>query len=83
LGISFRIENPASNHYYGSIGRVDRALSETKKPSEIENAILSLVTDTELDFFNRLLFYFLFQNYNYHIKDETIKEQNKKNWQKQ
>ncbi|GGD30642.1 hypothetical protein [Flavobacterium orientale] len=74
LGISFRIENPASNHYFGSIGRVGRALSETKNRDEIENAMLAIIADTELDYFNRLLFYFLFKNYNYHIEDETIKK---------
>jgi len=75
LGISFRIENAASNHYYSSIGRVGRALSETKNRTEIENAILSIIMDTELDYYNRLVFYFLFKNYNYHIKDETIKKE--------
>lgn len=75
LGISFRIENPASNHYYGSIGRVGRALSETKNRNEIEQAMLSIISDSELDYYNRLLFYFLFKNYNYYIKDETIKKE--------
>jgi hypothetical protein len=75
LGISFRIKNAASNHYYSSIGRVGRALSETKNRTEIENAILSIIMDTELDYYNRLVFYFLFKNYNYHIKDETIKKE--------
>jgi hypothetical protein len=76
LGILFRIENPASNHYYGSIGRVGRALSETKNRSEIENEIISIIKDTNLDYYNRLLFYFLFKNYNYNIKDEKIKKEN-------
>lgn len=76
LGISFRIENPASNHYFGSIGRVGRALSETKNRSEIEQAILSIISDKELDTYNRLLFYFLFKNYNHYIKDETVKKEN-------
>lgn len=75
LGISLRIENPASNHYYGSIGRVGRALSETKNRNEIEQAMLSVISDSELDYYNRLLFYFLFKNYNYYIKDETIKKE--------
>lgn len=75
LGISFRIENPVSNHYYGSIGRVGRALSETKNRNEIEQAMLSIISDSELDYYNRLLFYFLFKNYNYYIKDETIKKE--------
>ncbi len=76
LGISFRIENPALNHYYGSIGRVGRALSETKNRNEIEQAMLSIISDKELDTFNRLLFYFLFKNYNHYIKDETVKKDN-------
>ncbi len=76
LGISFRIENPASNHYFGSIGRVGRALSETKNRNEIEQAMLSIISDTELDIYNRLLFYFLYRNYNYYIKDETLKKEN-------
>ena len=76
LGISFRIENPASNHYFGSIGRVGRALSETKNRNEIEQAMLSIVSNNELDTYNRLLFYFLFRNYNHYIKDEAIKKEN-------
>jgi hypothetical protein len=76
LGISFHIENPASNHYFGSIGRVGRALSETKNRNEIEQAMLSIISDNKLDTYNRLLFYFLFRNYNHNIKDETIKKEN-------
>lgn len=76
LGISFRIENPASNHYYGSIGRVGRALSETENRNEIEKEILSTIADTELDYYNRLIFYFLFKNYNHYIEDETLKKEN-------
>ncbi|MDP2174477.1 MAG: hypothetical protein Q8K70_01060 [Bacteroidota bacterium] len=76
LGITLRIDNPASNHYYGSIWRVGRALSETNNRNEVENEILSIIADTELDYYNRLLFYFLFKNYNYYIKDEKIKKEN-------
>jgi hypothetical protein len=76
LGITFRIENPASNHYFGSIGRVGRALSETNNRNEIESTMLSLVSDNELDIYNRLLFYFLFRNYNFNLKDEGIQTEN-------
>ena len=76
LGISFRIENPANNHYFGNIGRLGRALSETKNRNEIEQAMLSIVSDNNLDTYNRLLFYFLFRNYNHNIKDEIIKKEN-------
>lgn len=76
LGISFRIENPASNHYYSSIGRVGRALAETTNRTEIEQAMLSIITDNELDLYNRVLFYYLFLNYNYYLVDEIIKKEN-------
>ena len=76
LGITFRIENPATNHYYGSVERVGRALSESSNRSEIEKAILSIITDPDVDYYNRLLFYYLFKNYNYYITDETIKKEN-------
>ena len=76
FGISFRVENPATNHYYSSISRVGRALSETSNPKEVEETILSIVSDEELDYFNRILFYFLFKNYNSYQIDETIKKAN-------
>jgi hypothetical protein len=76
FGISFRIENPSSNHYFGSIGRLGRAFSETKNRSEIEQSMLAIVSDKELDIYNRLLFYFLFLNYNENIRDEAIKKKN-------
>lgn len=76
LGITFRIENPASNHYFGSIGRVGRALSESNNRNEIESNMLSLVSDNELDIYNRLLFYFLFRNYNLNLKDKGIQTAN-------
>jgi hypothetical protein len=76
FGISFSIENPSNNHYFGSIGRLGRAFSETKNRSEIEKSILSIVSDKELDIYNRLLFYFLFLNYNENIRNEAIKKKN-------
>lgn len=74
FGISFRYENPAANHYYGSISRLGRALSETENNDQIEQAILSIVSDKELDYYNRLLFYFLYKNYNHYLTDEAEKK---------
>jgi hypothetical protein len=74
LGISFRIENPAKHHYYGSIGRIGRALAEAQNRQEIEEAILSIIKDKNLDDYNRILFYFLFVNYKYHISNDQMKK---------
>lgn len=75
LGIIFRIKNPATNHYYGSIGRIGRALSETQNRKEVEQAMLSIIADQDLDLYNRLLFYFLYQNYSHYITDEAVKSE--------
>lgn len=77
LGITFRVSNPAANHYYGSIGRLGRSLAETKDVDAIEEKILSVVSDTDLDLYNRLIFYYLFLNYNQYVSDNIRKETNR------
>lgn len=76
LGISLRIENPGKHHYYGSIGRLGRALSETANASEIENKMLEMIADNQLDDYNRVLMYYLFVNYNHYLEDKTRQAEN-------
>lgn len=76
MGISFRMENPASNHYYGSIGRLGRAITESKNRSDFESSILSMIEDKELDDYNRLLAYFLFLSYNNNLKGKPDQDKN-------
>jgi hypothetical protein len=76
LGISLRVENPVENHYFGSIRRIGRALSETSANDLVETRMLDMIADYELDDFNRVLMYFLFDNYNYNLKDEIRKTAN-------
>jgi hypothetical protein len=76
LGISLRVENPVENHYFGSIRRVGRALSESTANDLVETRMLDMIADNELDDFNRVLMYFLFDNYNYNLKDEARKKAN-------
>lgn len=71
LGISMRIENPSQNHYYGSIGRIGRALSEAREADKIEQKLLEMIRDDQLDDFNRVLMVNVFKTYNYHIGDES------------
>lgn len=77
FGILLRVENSAENHYYGRINRLGRALSETDYKNEIEIGILSMIKDSNLDDYNRILSYYLFLNYNHHIDNKSIKELNK------
>jgi hypothetical protein len=76
LGTSFRIENPARNHYFGNIGRLGQSISESKQRQDFEQAILSIVTDNQLDVYNRVMFYFLYRNYNYYLKEASLKKEN-------
>jgi hypothetical protein len=76
FGILFRVRNPSENQYFGSIGRVGRALSETKYGDEVEQGMLSIIADPNLDDYNRVLFYNLFLNYNGHIKDKNVIKKN-------
>lgn len=78
LGISLRIENPSRNHYYGNIGRLGRALSESKNAEEVKTRILTMIADNSLDDYNRLLMYYLFLNYNRYEQDDSQKTQNDK-----
>jgi len=70
LGISLRVSNPSTNHYYGSIGRLGRALSETKEPQQIEAKMLQMIADRKLDDYNRIMMYYLFLNYNSYLEDK-------------
>jgi len=76
LGISLRIENPSKNHYFSSISRVGRALSESGNPRLVETTILDMISDNELDDYNRILMYYLFDNYNHNLTDENTKKLN-------
>lgn len=76
LGISLRIDNPSTNHYYGSISRLGRALSETKHAQELEKKMLDMIADNQLDDYNRIIIYYLFRNYNHYLKDEVKKQDN-------
>ena len=82
LGISLRIENPSQNHYYGNIGRLGRALSETNKPSEIETKMLNMISDNKLDNYNRIIIYYLYLNYNYNLDDKLKQAENEEKLEK-
>ncbi|MBB4805721.1 hypothetical protein HNP38_000993 [Chryseobacterium defluvii] len=79
FGISFRIENPVNNHYYGSIGRLGRAISESKDREKFLSQMLSMIRDEDLDDYNRVLSYFLYINCNHYIENEREKKINKLN----
>jgi hypothetical protein len=72
LGISFRIDNPSGHHYFGSIGRLGRAMSESKNISEFEQKIIGMISDKNLDDYNRILAFYLYKNYLYYIDNKIL-----------
>lgn len=73
LGISFRMENPVDKHYYGSIGRLGRALAETKNRVQLEDQLITVIKDNELDAYNRLLIHYLYLNYIYYLPEKEAR----------
>jgi len=66
------LKNSSKNHYYGSIGRLGRALCETEKAIEIENKMLEMIADKELDDYNRILIFYLYKNYTLPTKKRLL-----------
>ncbi len=81
FGVLLRVKNPSSNHYYGSVRRLGRAMAETKNPAQLEASMLGMIQDESLDDYNRVLMYYLFENYNYNLDDSNAQQHNKQKLQ--
>jgi len=67
FGIALRASNMADGHYFGNIGRLGRAISESKDVKSVEENLSSMIADQSLDDFNRLLMFYLYDNVVYHM----------------
>ncbi len=76
LGTVLRIDNPTKNHYYASISRIGRALSESKDRKTLESRMSEFIEDNNLDDFNRIMMYYLFLNYNSYLENGVEKKEN-------
>lgn len=79
LGTCFRVTNVGENHYLSSIGRAGRALSDAADKEKLQSTMLGIVKDQRVDLYNRLLFAYLFSNYNHYLEDEAQKKINNDN----
>lgn len=78
LGIALRVDNVSPNHYYGSVGRVGRALSESKDLKQVESMLQQGMLDPTLDDLNRKIFYYLFAQIQYSKMPELADEDEQK-----
>jgi len=74
LGTSLRVANVSDNHYWGSISRTGRALTDTGDKESLEQRLIGMIQDTNLDPYNRLLMAYLFSNYASHLEDESRRQ---------
>lgn len=70
FGTIFRVNNTSNHHYYGSIGRIGRALSETENRDIVEQTMIEIIKNEKVDDFNRLLTFYLFQNYMHYLPEK-------------
>jgi hypothetical protein len=77
LGTSLRVSNVSDNHYWGSISRVGRALTDARDKDAVENQLLTMMQDPALDIYNRLLIAFVFDHYTHNLDESPRKETNK------
>lgn len=77
MGITLRAGNLHANHYYGSISRLGRSLSESKQAAEMEALMLRMIADDGLDDYNRALVFYLFRNFHYYLAKENVKNVDK------
>lgn len=75
LGISLRVDHPSEHHYFGSVRRIGRAISDSKDAVFFEKRILQMVQDESLDLYNRVLMHYVYKNYVYHLDNEILKNQ--------
>lgn len=73
LGTCLRVDNVSENHYFSSIGRTGRALTDADDKPALEARLLAMIRDDKLDPYNRLLITYLFSNYAYSFdnKEQT------------
>lgn len=65
LGIALRVDNVSENHYFGAVGRVGRALAESKDLPQVESILRQGIADPTLDDLNRKLLYYLYAQIQY------------------
>jgi len=72
FGTSLRIKNPT---LYGlNTPRFVWVLSDLKNKADIEQAMLNMITDDELDDYNRAFMYYLFEKYCQLMPDKNVEK---------
>lgn len=76
LGITYRVQEIDNNHYLGNISRLGRAIAEAEDGVGFELALSNAIINEDLDLYNRMNAFYLFQHYNYHLTNEQRRLEN-------
>jgi hypothetical protein len=76
IGTCIRVINVGDNHYFSSISRVGRGLSDASDKKALEENLLSMIKNEKLDPFNRLLLAYLFNHYSNYLDDHSHRDSN-------
>ena len=76
IGTCLRVDNAADNHYWGAIDRIGRALADVSNKTALEKRLLNMISNEDMDPYNRLLLAYLYSNYTYNLADEDRKKAN-------
>jgi hypothetical protein len=79
LGTCLRVRPAATEHYWGSISRVGRALADASDKNALELRLQKMITDDQLDLYNRVLMFYLYAHYIANVDDTQRQNVNKKN----
>jgi hypothetical protein len=78
LGTALHVQNVSIHHYWGSINRIGRALTDTEDKDTLEARLQKMIEDPALDPYNRLLFCYLYSHYTAYLEDPARKVSNQK-----
>jgi hypothetical protein len=70
LGTALRYDQATEKHYFSQVGRLGRALAESAQSAYVGHFLVAQVANTQLDEFNRLLFYYLFTHFHHYLEDK-------------
>lgn len=76
FGTSIQVENAAENHYFSSVERMGRALSEAKDIAQFKSQLITMMADPELDHYNKIAAYYMLLNYIYNLENKQEQKAN-------
>lgn len=76
LGSVLSVDNVSDKHYFGSVGRIGRALAEASEKEMLEHKLREMINDPKLDPLNRIRMASVYANYSHNLTNPVRKQIN-------